>query len=140
VVGEVGGVAGVEGAVAAAVQDRGGGGHLWQDVAEVGFQEALDDLDGATDAGAHAEDALVLAACLARAGSVAEALAGLVACHHPRASWIRAQTHRRDKTRGPAAAPARPPPAGLRGAHLPVQLPTASGQPLTVQRWNVSGA
>ena len=45
------------------------------------------------------EDALVLAACLARAGSVAEALAGFVARRHPRASWVRAQTHRRDKTR-----------------------------------------
>jgi 2-polyprenyl-6-methoxyphenol hydroxylase-like FAD-dependent oxidoreductase len=45
------------------------------------------------------EDALVLAACLARAGSVAEALAGLVARRHPRASWVRAQTHRRDRTR-----------------------------------------
>ena len=31
---------------------------------------------------------------------------------------------------GPAAAPARPPPAGLRPAHLPVQLPAAPGQPL----------
>ena len=54
VVGEVGGVAGVEGAVAAAVQDQRGGGHLRQHVAEVGLQEALDDLDGAADAGAHA--------------------------------------------------------------------------------------
>jgi FAD-dependent urate hydroxylase len=45
------------------------------------------------------EDALVLAACLARAGSVAEALAGFVARRHPRASWVRAQTHRRDRTR-----------------------------------------
>ena len=31
---------------------------------------------------------------------------------------------------GPAAAPARPAPAGLRPAHLPVQLPAAPGQPL----------
>jgi FAD-dependent urate hydroxylase len=45
------------------------------------------------------EDALVLAACLAQAGSVAEALAGFVARRHPRASWVRAQTHRRDRTR-----------------------------------------
>ena len=45
------------------------------------------------------EDALVLAACLAQASSVAEALAGFVARRHPRASWVRAQTHRRDKTR-----------------------------------------
>jgi FAD-dependent urate hydroxylase len=45
------------------------------------------------------EDALILAACLTQAGSVAEALAGLVARRHPRASWVRAQTHRRDRTR-----------------------------------------
>ena len=45
------------------------------------------------------EDALVLAACLGQAGSVAEALAGFVARRQPRASWVRAQTHRRDKTR-----------------------------------------
>ena len=45
------------------------------------------------------EDALVLAACLAQADSVAEAVAGFVARRHPRASWVRAQTHRRDKTR-----------------------------------------
>ena len=45
------------------------------------------------------EDALVLAASLAQATSVAEALAGFVARRHPRASWVRAQTHRRDKTR-----------------------------------------
>ena len=45
------------------------------------------------------EDALVLAACLAQASSVAEALAGFVARRHPRASWVRAQTHRRDRTR-----------------------------------------
>ena len=45
------------------------------------------------------EDALVLAACLTKANSVAEALAGFVARRHPRASWVRAQTHRRDKTR-----------------------------------------
>jgi FAD-dependent urate hydroxylase len=45
------------------------------------------------------EDALVLAACLGEAGSVAEALAGFVARRHPRTSWVRAQTHRRDRTR-----------------------------------------
>jgi FAD-dependent urate hydroxylase len=45
------------------------------------------------------EDALVLAERLAQAASVAEALAGFVARRHPRASWVRAQTHRRDKTR-----------------------------------------
>jgi FAD-dependent urate hydroxylase len=45
------------------------------------------------------EDALVLAERLAQAGSVAEALAGFVARRHPRAAWVRAQTHRRDRTR-----------------------------------------
>jgi FAD-dependent urate hydroxylase len=45
------------------------------------------------------EDALVLAERLAQAPSVTEALAGFVARRHPRASWVRAQTHRRDKTR-----------------------------------------
>jgi FAD-dependent urate hydroxylase len=45
------------------------------------------------------EDALVLAGCLGEAGSVAEALAGFVARRHPRAGWVRAQTHRRDRTR-----------------------------------------
>jgi 2-polyprenyl-6-methoxyphenol hydroxylase-like FAD-dependent oxidoreductase len=45
------------------------------------------------------EDALVLAACLREAGSVADALAGFVARRHPRTSWVRAQTHRRDRTR-----------------------------------------
>ena len=45
------------------------------------------------------EDALVLAACLGGAGSVAEALAGFVARRRPRTSWVRAQTHRRDRTR-----------------------------------------
>jgi FAD-dependent urate hydroxylase len=45
------------------------------------------------------EDALVLAACLGEAGSVADALAGFVARRHPRTSWVRAQTHRRDRTR-----------------------------------------
>ncbi|HYN18444.1 MAG TPA: FAD-dependent monooxygenase [Actinomycetes bacterium] len=45
------------------------------------------------------EDALVLAACLGEAGTVAEALAGFAARRHPRAGWVRAQTHRRDRTR-----------------------------------------
>jgi FAD-dependent urate hydroxylase len=45
------------------------------------------------------EDALVLAACLSDGGSVAEALAGFAARRHPRTGWVRAQTHRRDRTR-----------------------------------------
>jgi FAD-dependent urate hydroxylase len=45
------------------------------------------------------EDALVLAERLGQAGSLAEAVAGFVARRHPRAGWVRAQTHRRDKTR-----------------------------------------
>jgi FAD-dependent urate hydroxylase len=45
------------------------------------------------------EDALVLAAVLGEAGSVAEALAAFAARRRPRAGWVRAQTHRRDRTR-----------------------------------------
>jgi FAD-dependent urate hydroxylase len=45
------------------------------------------------------EDALVLAERLAQAGSVTQAVAGFVARRHPRAAWVRAQTHRRDRTR-----------------------------------------
>jgi FAD-dependent urate hydroxylase len=45
------------------------------------------------------EDALVLAACLRDAGTVSDALAGFVARRSPRTHWVRAQTHRRDRTR-----------------------------------------
>jgi FAD-dependent urate hydroxylase len=45
------------------------------------------------------EDALVLADSLRRAGSLAEALGGFVERRRPRTSWVRAQTHRRDRTR-----------------------------------------
>jgi FAD-dependent urate hydroxylase len=45
------------------------------------------------------EDALVLADSLRQAGSLPEALAGFVARRTPRTSWVRAQTHRRDRTR-----------------------------------------
>jgi FAD-dependent urate hydroxylase len=45
------------------------------------------------------EDALVLAACLRAAGSVTDALADFVAQRTPRTGWVRAQTHRRDRTR-----------------------------------------
>jgi FAD-dependent urate hydroxylase len=45
------------------------------------------------------EDALVLAACLRDAGTVTDALAGFVARRSPRTDWVRAQTHRRDRTR-----------------------------------------
>jgi FAD-dependent urate hydroxylase len=45
------------------------------------------------------EDALVLAACLRDAATVTDALAGLVARRSPRTGWVRAQTHRRDRTR-----------------------------------------
>jgi 2-polyprenyl-6-methoxyphenol hydroxylase-like FAD-dependent oxidoreductase len=45
------------------------------------------------------EDALVLAACLRDASSVADALAGFVARRSRRTGWVRAQTHRRDQTR-----------------------------------------
>jgi FAD-dependent urate hydroxylase len=46
------------------------------------------------------EDALELAACLRDAGSVAAALADFAARRAPRTSWVRARTHRRDRTRG----------------------------------------
>jgi FAD-dependent urate hydroxylase len=45
------------------------------------------------------EDALVLAACLRDAGTLTDALAAFVARRRPRTSWVRAQTHRRDRTR-----------------------------------------
>jgi 2-polyprenyl-6-methoxyphenol hydroxylase-like FAD-dependent oxidoreductase len=45
------------------------------------------------------EDGLVLAACLQDAGTVTDALAGFVARRIPRTDWVRAQTHRRDRTR-----------------------------------------
>jgi FAD-dependent urate hydroxylase len=45
------------------------------------------------------EDALVLTAELQNAGTVTEALAAFTSRRHPRASWVRAQTHRRDRTR-----------------------------------------
>jgi FAD-dependent urate hydroxylase len=45
------------------------------------------------------EDAVVLAACLRGADSVREALTAFVARRSPRTGWVRAQTHRRDRTR-----------------------------------------
>jgi 2-polyprenyl-6-methoxyphenol hydroxylase-like FAD-dependent oxidoreductase len=45
------------------------------------------------------EDALVLAACLRAATTVSDAMAGFVARRSPRTGWVRAQTHRRDRTR-----------------------------------------
>ena len=45
------------------------------------------------------EDALVLAACLRDATTVERALAAFVARRSPRTGWVRAQTHRRDRTR-----------------------------------------
>jgi 2-polyprenyl-6-methoxyphenol hydroxylase-like FAD-dependent oxidoreductase len=45
------------------------------------------------------EDALVLTAELQRSSTVTEALTAFRARRHPRASWVRAQTHRRDSTR-----------------------------------------
>jgi FAD-dependent urate hydroxylase len=45
------------------------------------------------------EDALVLAACLRAADSVADAPAGFVARRSRSTGWVRAQTHRRDQTR-----------------------------------------
>jgi FAD-dependent urate hydroxylase len=45
------------------------------------------------------EDALVLATALHAAGTVTDALAGFVARRSERTGWVRAQTHRRDRTR-----------------------------------------
>lgn len=45
------------------------------------------------------EDALVLAECLAAAGSIAEALAAHERRRRPRTDWVLRQTHRRDSTR-----------------------------------------
>ena len=45
------------------------------------------------------EDALVLAECLGHPGDVPAALAAFEARRRPRTDWVRAQTHRRDRTR-----------------------------------------
>jgi 2-polyprenyl-6-methoxyphenol hydroxylase-like FAD-dependent oxidoreductase len=45
------------------------------------------------------EDALVLAACLRDAATVTDAVAAFVARRSQRTGWVRAQTHRRDRTR-----------------------------------------
>jgi 2-polyprenyl-6-methoxyphenol hydroxylase-like FAD-dependent oxidoreductase len=45
------------------------------------------------------EDALVLAECLQRSDEVPAALAAFEARRRPRTDWVRAQTHRRDRTR-----------------------------------------
>ena len=45
------------------------------------------------------EDALVLAECLAGPGAAPTALAAFEARRRPRTNWVRAQTHRRDRTR-----------------------------------------
>ena len=45
------------------------------------------------------EDALVLTEVLRSSASVAEALATFTARRHSRVSWVRTQTHRRDRTR-----------------------------------------
>jgi FAD-dependent urate hydroxylase len=45
------------------------------------------------------EDALVLAASVRDAATVGQALAAFVARRSPRTGWVRAQTHRRDRTR-----------------------------------------
>jgi len=45
------------------------------------------------------EDALVLAACLRGARAIPDGLAGFETRRRPRTDWVRAQTHRRDRTR-----------------------------------------
>ena len=41
----------------------------------------------------------MLTACLRDAATVSDAVAGFVARRSPRTGWVRAQTHRRDRTR-----------------------------------------
>ena len=53
----------------------------------------------AQGAGMALEDAIVLAATLRSAGSLAEALADFERCRRPRTDWVREQTHRRDRAR-----------------------------------------
>ncbi len=60
----------------------------------------------AEGAGMALEDALVLADCLKRHEAVPAALSDFEARRRPRADWVRAQTHRRDRTRK-LPAPAR---------------------------------
>jgi FAD-dependent urate hydroxylase len=45
------------------------------------------------------EDALVLAACLRDVATITDAVAAFVARRNRRTGWVRAQTHRRDRTR-----------------------------------------
>jgi 2-polyprenyl-6-methoxyphenol hydroxylase-like FAD-dependent oxidoreductase len=45
------------------------------------------------------EDALVLAECLGRLDTIPAALSAFEARRRPRADWLLAQTHRRDRTR-----------------------------------------
>jgi FAD-dependent urate hydroxylase len=45
------------------------------------------------------EDALVLAECVGRLGRIPAGLTAFEARRRPRADWVRAQTHRRDRTR-----------------------------------------
>lgn len=45
------------------------------------------------------EDALVLAECLGRLETIPAALSAFEARRRPRTDWVRAQTHRRDRTR-----------------------------------------
>jgi 2-polyprenyl-6-methoxyphenol hydroxylase-like FAD-dependent oxidoreductase len=53
----------------------------------------------AEGAGMALEDALVLADCLQRREAVPAALSDFEARRRPRTDWVRAQTHRRDRTR-----------------------------------------
>jgi 2-polyprenyl-6-methoxyphenol hydroxylase-like FAD-dependent oxidoreductase len=46
------------------------------------------------------EDGLVLAECLGTGVPIPQALASFEARRRPRTQWVRAQTHRRDRTRG----------------------------------------
>jgi 2-polyprenyl-6-methoxyphenol hydroxylase-like FAD-dependent oxidoreductase len=70
------------------------------------------------------ENALVLATCLRDLPTVADAVAAFVARRNRRTSWVRTQTHRRDRTRNLPPVLRDLTLRALRSTDLPVQLPT----------------
>jgi 2-polyprenyl-6-methoxyphenol hydroxylase-like FAD-dependent oxidoreductase len=77
------------------------------------------------------EDGLILAECLADSGGVAQAVARFQARRRPRAQWVLAQTHRRDRTRKPATRRSQPRATHVGSPHLPRQLSPAPRTSLT---------
>jgi 2-polyprenyl-6-methoxyphenol hydroxylase-like FAD-dependent oxidoreductase len=74
------------------------------------------------------EDAVVLAACLRGSGSIADGVAEFATRRGERTGWVRAQTHRRDRTRNL--------PAFLRDLtlrHLGTSIITANYAPLVLE-------